>query len=229
MSPALNQDEVILVDSSDQVIGQLDKLAAHRHPAQLHRASSVWLWRRTDQGLIEVLLQQRSAQKIVGAGWWANGICGNVWPGESYQGCAERRLKVELGLTQLPRLVAGERFHYQAYCNSEYGEHELDQIFTAELPAGAAFQLNPAEVQAIQWVEAKQLKQAVAQAQVKSEHPVVSAAASVQPGLDTTKLAELTPALPIKLADGQSLVLAPWTVMMLELGILNWPRLVNQA
>lgn len=135
---SLHNDFVTLVTPEDVVIGQMDKLAAHRNPAQLHRAISVFLFRRNAQtNLAELLLQQRSDKKIVGALEWANTACGNVWPGESYLDCARRRLHVELGL--FPNDDAGnlplqptDKFLYQVNCNELYGEHELDQVFVGK-------------------------------------------------------------------------------------------------
>ena len=91
---ALDLDKVILVNSEDQRIGEIDKHQVHEHPAKLHRASSVWLINDSNQ----VLLQKRSSKKIVGAGWWGNAICGNVRPTESYEDCAWRRLREEIGV-----------------------------------------------------------------------------------------------------------------------------------
>ncbi len=92
--------QVILVDEHDNQIGTEDILAAHRHPLQLHRAISVWLYRLSPQP--EFLFQQRSAHKIIGPSWWGNAVCGNLNPTEKYLECAYRRLADELGITATP-------------------------------------------------------------------------------------------------------------------------------
>ena len=53
------KDEVILVTPRDQEVATLDKRVAHHHPAQLHRAISVWMM--STEG--KLLLQQRSSAK----------------------------------------------------------------------------------------------------------------------------------------------------------------------
>ncbi|MGD9129411.1 MAG: NUDIX domain-containing protein [Candidatus Woesebacteria bacterium] len=91
------QEKLALVDQDDREIGVMEKYQVHENPPKLHRAVSVWLI--NDNG--EVLFQKRSKKKIVGAGLWANTICGNVRLGESYKACAFRRLKEELGMEKV--------------------------------------------------------------------------------------------------------------------------------
>lgn len=55
---------VTLVNQVGQSIGEADLYDAHRHPAQLHLASSVWLIREVGDKR-QVLFQKRSANKIV--------------------------------------------------------------------------------------------------------------------------------------------------------------------
>lgn len=118
-------DQVTLVNEQDIVIGAMDKIEAHRTPAKRHRAISVFLW--NSEG--KLLMQRRSAQKIVGAGLWANTCCGNVRPVEDYLGCALRRLREELSITDAPNLTPLDKFEYTVPCNSEFSEWEIDQIY----------------------------------------------------------------------------------------------------
>lgn len=141
-------DQVVLVDEHDRILGAMDKIEAHRGAAQLHRAISVFLFRRR-AGQVELLIQQRSQHKIVGAGQWANTVCGNVWPGESYEACARRRLEHELGITAVS-LHPLTKFHYQVQCNDEFSEHEIDQVYAGWYDDDV--NLNPSEVMNYQWV-----------------------------------------------------------------------------
>lgn len=153
------QDLVTLVNDRDEVIGQMDKYQAHRHPTRLHRAISVWLFRE-NQGRVETLFQQRSDEKIVGAGWWGNTVCGNVWPGESYLACARRRLQAELGIDgRVVELRDLYKFKYQAWCNQTYGEREIDTVFAAWWDG--EFYPVPDEVAAVGWVDFALLKKQV--------------------------------------------------------------------
>lgn len=144
-------DQVILVDDQDNQIGVMDKIEAHRGEAKLHRAISVYLF--NDQG--ELLLQQRSPQKIVGANQWANTCCGNLWPGESYEECAQRRLKAELGIEGV-ELTPVHKFKYAVRCNDEFGEHEMDQVFVGKF--NGQVKGEPDEISDWRWANFDQLQ-----------------------------------------------------------------------
>jgi len=167
-------DSVILVDEFDHPIGTLDKYEAHRHGAKLHRAVSVYLFRInpvTDQ--VELLVQQRSAQKIVGAGLWANTVCGNVRPGESYRDCAERRLREELWIPdwKVPTfsIESVYKFQYFVPCTPEFSEREMDCVFVGfwskkspefeqkKVVQPTEIVHNPSEVQATKWIDFHEL------------------------------------------------------------------------
>lgn len=136
---------VILVDTNDNEIGVMDKYEAHRNPAKLHRAISVFLFNKDGQ----LLIQKRSQQKIVGALQWANTCCGNLWPGETYEKCAYRRLKYELGITEVT-LTQVSKFQYAVQCNEEYGEHEMDTVFVGRYDGKV--KPNPEEVADYRWM-----------------------------------------------------------------------------
>lgn len=143
-------DQVILVDEQDREIGVMDKIEAHRGEAKLHRAISTFLF--NDKG--ELLIQRRSHKKIVGALQWANTCCGNVWPGESYEECAYRRLKVELGITQA-HIEPVYKFHYFAKANEEFSEREMDTVFMGRYKGEVT--PNPDEVSDYKWISFSEL------------------------------------------------------------------------
>lgn len=117
----LNND-VILVNKNDQITGIADKIKAHAGRAKLHRAISVQLFNQKGA----LLIQQRSRHKRLFAGVWANTVCTDVRPYESYQMAAERRLQEELGLKA--KLKPAFKFAYAARWKSG-GEREIDQVF----------------------------------------------------------------------------------------------------
>lgn len=142
--------QVTLIDENDQVLGYEELYKAHEKPGLLHRASSVFLFRQND-GEVQLLLQKRSPLKIVGANQWANTICGNVKPGETYEACAHRRLLEELGLVLQNSLEELCLFRYQVDCNEKYAENERDVIWGAWW-SGETPELNPEEAAEIQWI-----------------------------------------------------------------------------
>ena len=87
--------EVILVDTSDQVLGTADKLLVHTGSGQLHRAFSVFVFNA--QG--EMLIQRRAIEKYHFGGLWSNTVCSHPAPGEELGAAAQGRLAYEMGLT----------------------------------------------------------------------------------------------------------------------------------
>ncbi len=116
------EDEVILVNEQDEVIGLMPKLEAHQLGA-LHRAFSVFIF--NSKG--EILLQQRALHKYHSAGLWSNTCCSHPLPNETTQEAAQRRLKEEMGLkTNLTFLYS---FIYKEPLENNLTEHELDHVF----------------------------------------------------------------------------------------------------
>lgn len=144
-----NQDQVTLVNEQDEVIGTMDKIEAHRGDGKLHRAISVFLFRKNAAGEAEILIQRRSDKKIVGAGQWANTVCGNVWPYESYEECARRRLSFELGIDDVA-IEDIQTFRYQVRCNEEFSENEIDHVFAGWFDDSV--QPNVDEVADTEWI-----------------------------------------------------------------------------
>lgn len=142
----MNLDQVALVNEKDEVIGKKDKVEAHRGQGDLHRAISVFLF--NSKG--DLLIQQRSESKIVGALEWANTACGNVWPRESYLKCAKRRLKDELGIERVELEKMG-KFRYQVEFENGFSEKEIDTVF-AGLYEGSPT-INSSEVRAVGWID----------------------------------------------------------------------------
>lgn len=145
------KDQVVLVDEHDVQIDVMDKIEAHRGDGKRHRASSVFLFNSNH----ELLMQQRSEKKIVGALQWANTCCGNVWPDESRADCAYRRLNIELGITQVT-LRSVYTFEYHVKANAEFSEWEIDEVFVGTYDGDVS--PNPDEVKQYRWVSQKEVE-----------------------------------------------------------------------
>lgn len=117
------EEEVLLVDSRDRVIGTGPKLAAHRD-ALRHRAFSVFLF----DGRGATLLQARARAKYHSGGLWSNACCGHPRAGERTRDAAERRLFEELGVRAT--LKRAGRFAYQAELPGGWHENEIVHLFT---------------------------------------------------------------------------------------------------
>jgi isopentenyl-diphosphate Delta-isomerase len=115
-------EQVILVDETDQPLGTMEKMEAHRR-AILHRAFSVFIF--NSRG--EMLLQQRAQEKYHSAGLWTNACCSHPRPGEETRAAALRRLREELGFTtDLFKLF---EFTYRTAYDNGLTEFEFDHVF----------------------------------------------------------------------------------------------------
>ncbi len=174
---AETQDQVILVNSDDLVIGQEEKLRAHEL-GLLHRAFSVFIYRKNLNNLnnLEILLQKRNKNKYHSGGLWTNTCCSHPRPGENILKAGERRLFEEMGI-KTPLKNIGS-FIYKADFENGLVEHEFDHVLVAEfqpplcpsisssglsLPPGERrdpeINPNPEEVEEIQWIDLEKLDQ----------------------------------------------------------------------
>lgn len=152
----LNKEEqVVLVDEQNEVLGYMGKLEAHTK-GLLHRAISVIIF--NTQG--EMLVQQRALTKYHWAGIWSNTCCSHPRKNESFKDAAERRLFEELGF----RTPLKEEFHfiYKAYdTKSGLTEWEYDTVFTGTYDR--SFEFNTDEVNAVRWMKTDDLLKDIAE------------------------------------------------------------------
>lgn len=149
-------EQVILVNDADQVVGTMEKLAAHQQ-GLLHRAISVFVVREVE-GAYEVLLQQRQEHKYHSGGLWTNTCCSHPRPDEETLAAAERRLEEEMGLRlSLSRIG---QFTYRAELLGNLVEHELDHVFVGQYSSQAIVP-NQSEVADYRWMAIDELEQAL--------------------------------------------------------------------
>jgi isopentenyl-diphosphate Delta-isomerase len=145
-SPA-NPRQVILCDSTGRPLGTADLMAAHTGKGQLHLAFSVYILSPDGRRL---LVQQRSADKMLWPLVWANTCCSHPRAGETPIEAGRRRLREEMGLDC--QLTPGPAFVYRAEDPSGRGvEHEFDMLLVgtcADSPRP-----DPDEVAAWEWME----------------------------------------------------------------------------
>ena len=116
------EEQVVLVDESDNEIGVEGKASVHRS-GKLHRAISVFVF---DAGN-RVLLQQRASTKYHSAGLWSNTCCTHPRPDEDNITAANRRLREEMGIEC--ELTKAFSFVYHATLPNCLVEHEYDHVF----------------------------------------------------------------------------------------------------
>ena len=149
----VSEEEVILVDAEDRVVGSAGKLAAHRKNLR-HRAISVLVF---DAGG-RMLLQRRAEVKYHSPGLWSNACCTHPRHSEAPAEAAGRRLREEMGIA-LPLAFAG-RFSYEAPVGEDFWENEVVHVFTG-VHDGAILP-DPDEVGAFGWRDVEALRADIA-------------------------------------------------------------------
>ncbi len=156
----LMAEAVIAVAEDDTVIGPMSKLEAHQGAGHYHRAFSVLLFNTKG----EMLLQQRSSDKVTFPNVWANACCSHPLHSpeelelENAMGvkrAAVRKLEQELGIdpaqVSTDDMVYMTKMRYSARMNQEWIERELDHIIV--MCADVEIDPNPNEVANTLWVD----------------------------------------------------------------------------
>nr|AEZ55676.1 isopentenyl diphosphate isomerase [Salvia miltiorrhiza] len=165
------EDECILVDENDAVVGHDTKYNCHLMEKidsenLLHRAFSVFLFNSKN----ELLLQQRSASKVTFPLVWTNTCCSHPLHTESelveddalgVKNAAQRKLLDELGIpaddVPLDHFLPLARMLYKAPSDGKWGEHELDYLLF--IVRDVRLEPNPDEVADVKYVSREQLQE----------------------------------------------------------------------
>lgn len=129
----------------DGELRAVDKLEVHRRGLR-HPAVSVFLTAGD-----AVLIQKRAAGKYHTPGLWANACCTHPAWGEDPAACARRRLGEELGIAPPPLLHCGQ-VEYRADVGGGLIEHEVVEVYRAEVRRDLSLAPAPDEVAATRWV-----------------------------------------------------------------------------
>jgi isopentenyldiphosphate isomerase len=140
-----------VVDEQDRVIGRERRAEVHRRGLH-HRAVHVLVW----DGAGRVFLQKRSMRKDSAPGAWDSSASGHVDSGETYDACAPRELREELGWSAPAPL---ERLVQLAAC-PELG-HEFVWIYRTRWD-GRDFVLNPDEIETGAWFRVEEVETRIA-------------------------------------------------------------------
>ena len=130
----------------DGTLTPVEKLEVHQRGLR-HKAVSVFVMNGS-----EVLIQKRAASKYHTPGLWANTCCTHPLWNEDPAACAIRRLNEELGVTGLSP-VHRDVIEYRANVGAGLIEHEVVDLFVADATDALQLNLNPDEVEAVDWVD----------------------------------------------------------------------------
>jgi len=143
---SFDDEPLILVDKNGAPVGSKPKRECHLGDGILHKAFSVFVFNSEHQ----VLLQKRSAEKMLWPCYWSNSCCSHPRLHEKNEvEAATRRIYEELGL-EVSSLEKHFDFEYRASYKDVGSEWEHCSVFTAF--SDAEVQVNPREIEATKWV-----------------------------------------------------------------------------
>ena len=145
-------DELILVDEHDQMVGSATKEQVHLD-GLLHRAFSVMLTRGEGDDL-EFLIARRAYGKYHSGGLWANSCCSHPRAGEELFEAARRRIIEELGC-EVAGLKELGSFIYKTEFDDGLIENEIDHVLAGEC-VGTPIP-NPTEIAQLRWIKPEDL------------------------------------------------------------------------
>lgn len=123
----------------------IDKLEAHQKGLR-HKAVSVFVVRGLD-----ILMQRRALGKYHTPGLWANTCCTHPLWDEPVSACAVRRMREELGITDLyPQFR--HHLEYRADVGNGMVEHEVVDVFLAHAHRDLVLDPDPEEIMETRWV-----------------------------------------------------------------------------
>jgi len=138
----------------DGILKPVEKLEVHQRGLR-HKAVSVFVMHEG-----RLLIQRRAMEKYHTPGLWANTCCTHPHWEENVATCAARRLTEELGFTT--PLHHRNQIEYRADVFMGLIEHEVVDVFTADLSALPKVAPNPTEVMEVAWVTLDELNTQIA-------------------------------------------------------------------
>jgi len=136
-------------------LAPVDEMVVHLNGIR-HPAASVFVIDGS-----RTLIQRRSLSKIHSTGLWGNTCCAHPQVGETTADAATRQLEESLGITGLV-LNHAEQVEYRAFVGMGMIEHEVVDIFVAEMSGNADIDINVAEVMDTRWVDVAEVAAEVA-------------------------------------------------------------------
>jgi isopentenyl-diphosphate delta-isomerase len=125
-----------VVDARDRVIGQATRPEVHARHLR-HRAVHILLFNRNG----DIFIQKRAASKDTFPGRYDSSASGHLSSGETYDACALREVREELGLTIAP---AGLQKHFKIEAGKQTG---WEFVWTYSARTGEMPLVNPQEIE----------------------------------------------------------------------------------
>ncbi len=156
------EENCILVDEEDNIIGKDSKINCHLNGGKLHRAFSVLLFNMKG----ELLIQKRAKEKITFPSIWANSCCSHplhikseIDGVDGAKNAAKRKMEQELGIDpnkiDLEKMQYITKMRYKARADEKWVEYEIDYIFA--MKCDAEISPNKIEIEDTKYVNPKEL------------------------------------------------------------------------
>ena len=151
-------EQILIVNGNDQVVGQDTRENVHFGNGILHRAITIFIFNDKK----EILLTKRSFSKKLWPDFWDTSCSTHVLQNEAYEQAGERRLYDELGFSCKLKLIS--KFQYQAKFKNIGSENEI----CALLIGNYAGDINPNsdEISNYKWIGIEQLKNEINNADI---------------------------------------------------------------
>lgn len=156
-----------VIDENGNLTGEtVAREVAHREGIR-HRTSHLWLLRKKD-GVLQILLQKRSADKPSFPNCYDISSAGHIPAGGEFTSSALRELKEELGITAEEKdlIVCGERKVVWdcVFQGKPFHDRQISRVFMMWCDLEEEqFQADPVEVDSVRWMDFEQCIQGVEQ------------------------------------------------------------------
>ncbi|MBU1975640.1 MAG: isopentenyl-diphosphate Delta-isomerase [Nanoarchaeota archaeon] len=147
------EEMLILVDANDKELGKEEKIKCHLGDGIKHRAITTFVF--NSKG--ELLLAQRSKEKMLWPEWWDSAMATHVKHGETYEECAERRIPEEMGFDCIFKYLF--KFSYEAKYHDVGSENEVCALLVGKYDGEV--KPVPTEVMAYKWISLDELREEI--------------------------------------------------------------------
>lgn len=142
---SISQEEVVLVDEKNNVLGTMPKALVHGPKTPLHRGFSTFVFNKKG----ELLIQQRARSKKTWPLVWSNSFCGHPALEETNKEAARRCALFELGL-ELQAIKEVLPYRYKV-TKDGIMENEICPILLGVASGEAGINLE--EVENVRWLK----------------------------------------------------------------------------
>lgn len=147
-----------VLDDSGRPSGLVrERTLVHRR-GDFHRTSHVWIVRKGQDGVYELLLQKRSRDKDSFPGCYDTSSAGHIPAGAGYEESALRELFEELGIRAQAEDLHLAGYHDSRFSGEFYGKpfknHEINAVYLYLEPVDeSSLKIQESEVESVHWMD----------------------------------------------------------------------------